>query len=451
MKLIMNAINGEYLQNIMYKLDLAEKPEEVLAAVAYATDARLLFDWCWKNKVPLKYYGRLDAGVAVNINVLNSFFNKKSANFVCKLVEHHHAKVIWWRGFGLYIGSANLTTSAWNKNVESGCFFSEKDNEIDDDMASDIQDLFDTLEENSRPLTQEVIDAMQKRSTDLAMVESDATEFWNNTSFKRWRGLVTAAKEKPQDRKREEFLKEWYDTLEYLRDIGKRVSQPENRPVWINDRVPAGTQADQFLHAHYYERTFDGRKANYNLFFEENKTRREEALAEAIRWWRDLSEAPDKEDIMLNETAPFLQEALLQEALVEMDEVAFREVCRRIHATLNYALRAPNKSVNLPDGTTYDSSQKIEALAKTIWNDQSSAGERVKGLIGFILYGGTNEQLPERLWQGVTDPKWKISGLGISSLGEMVGWARPNTFPPRNGRTSKALKSLGYNVKVHVG
>jgi len=66
------------------------------------------------------------------------------------------------------------------------------------------------------------------------------------------------------------------------------------------------------------------------------------------------------------------------------------------------------------------------------------------------MHGGPTELLPERLCQGVNDPKWKIDGLGISALGEIVGWALPEQFPPRNGRTSKALKSLGYDVTVHV-
>jgi len=49
------------------------------------------------------------------------------------IIQHHHAKVIWWREYGLYIGSANLTASAWYKNVEAGCFFPES--EISDEMA----------------------------------------------------------------------------------------------------------------------------------------------------------------------------------------------------------------------------------------------------------------------------------------------------------------------------
>ncbi len=453
MKLIMNGINGKYLRDILLKLDSVEKTDEVLAAVAYATDTSLLFDWCWNNNIPLKYYGRLDDGVAVSINVLNNFFNKKSANFVCKLVEHHHAKVIWWRGFGLYIGSANLTGKAWGNNtIETGCFFSEEDKEIDDDMASDLFALFAKLEEHSTPLTEELVIDMQKRLTVLKENVIDATEFWKSLNFTRWDGLGRITNKKPNEIKREEFLQEWYATLQELRDIGERVSQPKNRPKWINDTVPMGAQADQFLHAHYYERAFSGRKSNHNHLFEENKNRKEAILTEAIEWWRNLPQAPDGEGEMLNDIAPFLQQALSQQALRNMDEIAFHEICMQVHAITNYANRVRNKSVNLPsDGTKYNNSKKIQALAQTIWNDDSSAGERVKGLLNFILYDGTEKQLPERLWQGVSDPKWKIKGLGISSLGEIVGWALPDTFPPRNGRTSKALKSLGYDVKIHVG
>lgn len=38
-----------------------------------------------------------------------------------------HAKVIWWRGYGVYVGSANLTSAAWYNNIEAGVFFSESE------------------------------------------------------------------------------------------------------------------------------------------------------------------------------------------------------------------------------------------------------------------------------------------------------------------------------------
>ena len=444
MHLVMNGINNHYLQNIVE--NHAKNTTEVLAAVAYATDAGLLFDWCSKNRIPLKYYGRLDEDVAVNINILNGFLKKKSTDYSCKLVQHHHAKVIWWQGVGMYVGSANLTDSAWSKNIEAGCFFKEE--EINKVMKREISDLFKTLEFYSTPLTEELVNVMRTRANAL---KKSAPDFWSSPSLKKWPGLIITPPKKPRDRKRDAFLGEWHETLQVLRDIGQQVSLPENRPPWINSTSPAGAQADQFLHAHYYQRTFEGKKAKYERFFEKNRSRKTEALSEAIEWWKTLSEAPDGEDEMLNKTAPFLQSKLSEKSLLEIDESAFRDICMCVHSTKGYARRARNKRVNLPsDDTQYSIPERVDALAKSIWHDQSSEGKRVKDLLVYILHGGSDEQLPERLWQGIMDPAWKIHGLGISSLGEIVGWALPDRFPPRNGRTSKALMSLGYDVKVHV-
>lgn len=448
MQLMMGGINGNYLTNIT--LNAAAETQEVLAAVAYATEMDLLFDWCWKNGIPLKYYGRLDEGVAVKTSILSTFLARKSARFQCRLVQHHHAKVIWWREYGLYIGSANLTASAWYKNVEAGCFFPEA--EITEDMAGDILELFSTLDRNSTPLTDELLEVMQKRAKQIARSEPPSEEFWNSPSFNKWSGLVQTGKKKATDRRREAFLEEWHSTLQQLRDIGNLVSKPENRPSWIDSDAPAGAQGDQFLHAHYYQRTFEGRRALYADHFEQNKQNPDAALADAIKWWRNLPKAPSEEDVMLNSTAPMLRDALTAEAIDDMDYEAFREICMGIHSITDYARRVANKAVGLrEDGTTYTIPEKVDALSKRIWGDKSAGGNDVKQLLKFILYDGPDAQLPERLWTAFHDPKWKIEGLGVSALGELVGWALPDRFPPRNGRTSKSLKSLGYDVTVHVG
>lgn len=446
MQLIMGGINGNYLSNITE--NCVQRTEQVLAAVAYASDSALLFDWCWQNRKPLKFYGRLDDTVPVTTAILADFLRKASPDFVCRLVQHHHAKVIWWRGAGVYIGSANLTGSAWYKNVEAGCYF--PDEEISDEMAADILALFKVLETNSTPLTDELLQEMRRRSRLIDETTPDSRPFWESPSFKKWPGLVQTTARKAGEARRQAFLEEWHSTLQQLRDIGLRINRPENRPAWIGGSVPAGAQADQFLHAHYYKRTFDGRTANYEAHHEENKGRTAEALAEAIDWWRRLP-VSSAEDQMLNVTARALQAALSEESLASLNYEAFNDICMSVHAIRDYARRVPNKAVRLPDdGSQYDIPQKVAALSARIWNDRSAGGAGVGELLRYILYGGPDAQLPERLWQGVADPRWKIEGLGISALGELVGWALPDRFPPRNGRTSKALRSLGYDVTVHV-
>lgn len=447
MRLILGRINGHYLQYITD--NHAEKTEQVLAAVAYAKRGELLFDWCWKHEIPLTFYGRLDDTVAVSSPILKSFLDRGSPRFVCCLVQHLHAKVIWWRGVGVYIGSANLTDSAWGKNIEAGCFFGE--DEINSEMEADLGELFSTLDAHATPLTEEVYRAMAKRAMDVAAAKPDPQRFLSSPAFVRWSGLVGTDAGSASERRRQSFLREWHSTLQDLRDIGKRVANERNRPAWIRKSAPAGAQADQFLHAHYYQRTFEGRKSKYVTLHEQNRSRREEALEEAIQWWRELPAAPDAEDRMLNETAPFLRDALAEDRLDSMTNDQFRKICMSVHAIKNYAWRIENRAVGLAEsGTGYTIPQKVEALSKRIWNDRSANGAQVRDLFRHVLYGGAEAQLPERLWQAVSDREWKIERLGISALGELVGWALPDRFPPRNGRTSKALRSLGYDVTVHV-
>jgi hypothetical protein len=125
--MILNGINGRYLREICD--NALPDCEQVDAAVAYASEEELLFEWCWTNEVPLKFWGRFDPSVPVSPRILKLFLDRRSPNFTCKLPTNFHAKVIWWHGIGAYIGSANLSNSAWHGNIEAGYFFDEAEME----------------------------------------------------------------------------------------------------------------------------------------------------------------------------------------------------------------------------------------------------------------------------------------------------------------------------------
>ena len=132
MEFYLGGLNGNHLLNLLFEADRKiegnRRVEEVWAAVAYAsksTGSGTLISHCFEQGIPLTFWGRLDDQVAVDVETLNLFLKRKSPDFVCKLVPMHHAKVIWWRGFGVYVGSANLTYPAWNRNVEAGCLFED--------------------------------------------------------------------------------------------------------------------------------------------------------------------------------------------------------------------------------------------------------------------------------------------------------------------------------------
>ena len=308
MKLILGSINGEYLRDIT--LVAAKETEVVWAAVAYASRQSILFDWCLNNDIPLKFWGRYDHTVPISVPILKKFLSKNSANYQCKLVTKFHPKVIWWKGFGVYIGSANLTDSAWNHNVEAGCFYSE--DELDDsEIAQDLNVFFNTINENSFDLTPELLEEIEKRKKKLQDFDredmTDKANFMKLTGVKQWSGLVSTGKKKSSERNKSQFLNEWNSTLQSMRLIAEKVGKDENRPVWVRPEVPESLVADQFLHAYYYNKTFDGNKANYEHFFEEHKNDPERAIQDAISWWAATPSPPSNE----NQTLADLRDLLL--------------------------------------------------------------------------------------------------------------------------------------------
>ncbi|MBS1986221.1 MAG: hypothetical protein JST16_18830, partial [Bdellovibrionales bacterium] len=324
MKLILNGINGEYLRNITERA--AVDTEYVEAAVAYASDGSLLFDWCLANKLPLHFWGRFDDGLPVGLRLLRAFLDQRSPNFVCKLLEHFHAKVIWWHGVGAYIGSANLSQAAWYNNIEAGCFFEEADL-VANAMDVQLRNFFKRVDENASPLTEELFKALEARSRELQKLAEQDREarkrFAAIPSIKHWGGLVHQSRTAAADRNKKAFIDEWYSTLQILRDIGTRIATDANRPSWLPDTVPSGAQADQFLHAHYYNHVIEDRKSKYEEAFEANNKNPERALLDAIAWWRQLDAPPSNEERTLLDWAPFLRDALSAERLLSLSESEF--------------------------------------------------------------------------------------------------------------------------------
>lgn len=153
---------------------------------------------------------------------------------------------------------------------------------------------------------------------------------------------------------------------------------------------------------------------------------------------------------MLFDWAPFLRRELSAERILKLTESDFEAVCQRVWAIQDHGRRVSNITLNLPDdGTRYDMATKTKALAHYLFERRAPNGANVLEAIHHVLYGGSADDLPLRLWEARSDGPWRIEHLGISALGELVGWALPDQFPPRNNRTSKSLKSLGFEVDVY--
>ncbi|WP_211183501.1 phospholipase D-like domain-containing protein [Thalassotalea sp. Y01] len=160
MKLIASGINNQFLSSCLP--NSGEEVDGVLAAIAYGQDSDnvTLLKNCLDNKFRLDIWMRHDETVPVSIGLLTKLLRNMKNNIFCQLIpDVMHSKVIWWQGYGAYIGSANHTNRAWWTNIEAGMFFTEEEL-ICNDLIPQLEFFFEGLRDikEAIPLSQELIE-----------------------------------------------------------------------------------------------------------------------------------------------------------------------------------------------------------------------------------------------------------------------------------------------------
>lgn len=448
MKFIANKINDHYLRSILPSVEDAKSIDCVYAAIAYGSkstsDDNLIAN-CIKHKLRLDIWMRYDHTVPVTIQLLEHLLNSHKENIFCRLIpDKLHSKVIWWQGYGAYIGSANLTDQAWNSNIEAGLFLNEDDLQCNG-MASELDDFFERLKELDvvRPLSQELIDEMSKMQESREGVKDKGKDL---RSIPVWQGLNFLGQPKAQDKRKENFRKEWNETLTILREIGKQLEN--SRPCWVSEDIPVNWQVDQFLHAYYDNHVSDGQRKPHEEFHQKNKKDPRAALVKAIDWWTNTSKPLSNENINF-EHASVIHEKLKQECILKLTEDEFKDVCDYTYATRYHATKISMKILGKPEqqSLSVPIEERLPLFTSYLLDQKNQKGWGVRQLLHFVLYEGEDSELWERLYLSGCTEEYKFPHYGLESLAEVAGWARPEIVPPRNSRTSKALRALGYDCK----
>lgn len=450
-KIIANGVNKKFLAS--YFPPLGTEVDGVLAAIAYGNDDNeKLVESCISLGCRLDIWMRYDETVPVAPILLKKFLKNSSKNIFCKLIpDVLHSKVIWWRGYGAYIGSANLTGRAWTTNIEAGVFFDESEI-LSNGLDEQLEEFFEILENDckSYALSVDIVDEMEAFQQQRKEINNINAKSRSKRKFGVWGGLSNVDKKKTQDRRMENFLHEWNDTIQTLRDIADSVVK--FRPIWLEETVPASWQADQFLHAFYYNQVKDaGNRYPVEEFHTKNKKDPSGATNQALDWWASLTTPPSEEDINLYTRAPYIREHLRENKILDLNVHELEKVCEFTHATKNHIVKMRLSDLGVTNITSLPLVDRLPLYATWLLSQRNSNGQNILELLNYVLYGGKNSEINRRLYSAAKESDYRIQHYAINSIAEVVGWALPEVVPPRNARTSKALKSLGYSVKVHGG
>ncbi|GEJ56658.1 phospholipase D family protein [Anaeromyxobacter diazotrophicus] len=462
MKVILGKLNNELLANLAFQA--AAFCTEVEAAVAYAHGSdHPLLRVCEEKGPRLVFYGLLDDSGAVGISFLKTLLAWGPSRAQVRLVKgNYHPKVIWWHGFGAYVGSANLTDKAWFNNIEAGVFFEDAELAANG-VGSELEGLFEHLAVRSTPVTDELIAKLEKlhessRAVDEVVAKRKAkfTELFKHIPDNS--GLIAKPpKGAKENRALKRFMGEWMTTLQLMRGLAKEFAALGLRPKWVDVDAHPVIHFDQFLHAYYYDYIRGGVGdedddlsgiEKVEASFKKHRANPAAALKEAAAWWAALPTNSYGEEDFIRHIAPDMQRRLSQSAVQKMDLQSFTEALRHVNAFRMHARQVKNVEFGLPVEHHETLDQRVDRLCAWQWNQRSPKRKTVRDVLEFVLWATSPSDMEERLWLGVSSEQYRIPHFGQSTLGEAVGWARPDDYPPRNNRTNKALRSLGHDVKL---
>jgi hypothetical protein len=447
MELIAGSLNASFLESLVYKH--IDECAEVIAIVPYC-DTPELFEICKKSNKSVKFYCRLDHTVPVKSEVLKWFLKQNNLNYKCYVLRGGlHAKIIWFKGIGAYIGSANLTDNGWVSNIEAGLFVLE-DEPISNEVFDELEELAEIVHLKSTELSEPIlkfVTQLEEKRRNFSSHESDLSKWFNENCSISEKDILPKGRDRNERKelKKSEFIEEWNETLDLLNQISEKLK--EHKPKWVNESVTKGVHLDQFLHAYYYSEVREGNEQPYKKHYINNQGNPEGALIQAMMWWKRQGFLKSESEFM-HEWAPKNHDLLQKNRISKLSENEFVELCCHVHAIVAYGIRQKSKLLGISEGH-HDALVRVQAFGRWLYKQRTKEGKTVLETISFVLYGGETDRLPLRIWSALNDPKWKIDRFGVSSIGELVGWALPDKFPPRNSRTSKTLRALGNKVKVH--
>lgn len=420
------------------------------AAVAYASNpSHSLFAESLKARKPLFLCGRYDSSLPISPSVMKWFIERDSSRYKLTFITTgFHPKVVWWRGYGVYIGSANLTLAAWDYNIESGFYVPEA--EISGlNLRDPLESFFTLVRDKGQDLSREVYEQALEFERFLRKQGSDReAEFEKRRLLPKDRTAHDVTGRTKAEERRSEFLREWSNSLELLRGIGTRIAGLGRLPPGVGPGTAKGLLADRFLHEYYVREVLRGNSSTHKERHEENARDPEVALDRAIADWSRRPPEPFSLEVF-NVHGPKLRGILSHDRLAQLTLNDMVEVCRGVHAIRDHAARLgfDQLGAEAPEGGG-SSQDRADALAAFLFEERNGQGWGVGEVLTNLLYGEEPVNLPERIARLAFDPEYTFPRLKLSSLGELPGWAFPDDFPIRNNRTNKALYALGYEVAV---
>jgi len=458
MRIVANSLNGVWTREIVGWCDRGEL-EGIELAVAYTSRVNDLLHLSSKRKVPLNLYTLANGDGFPDLDVAKEIVRSSNSGWRLFLIKKfYHPKIMWFRGVGAYIGSANMSDSAWSRNQECGIWMNN--DELDrENWSEQLSAIIMTIRNACKEATLEDIaslEAIKSRRSELNKHEFEFRQFVD----KKLLGIPgdspltdVTTKKIGGGAARQAFLDEWELSLTTLRKLAKRFEEEKSRwPAWVDRSAEPSIVQDQATEAwwhHEFRQTGESARLMEEAH-SRNRTRIPQAERDLINYWESFT--PDDIDRwkrFVNDSPSYLRQHLTMGILADLDQRQLEEILLRCHAAIAHSRQMKNADYGLAPDAHTDLPDRVRMFADYLWRARTESGRTIVDVLRYVLWGdksgGPEDQNPAaRIWAAINEGEWKLPHLGAHILGELIGYARPNEYPPRNNRVSKTLYALGH-------
>ncbi|MGB5156526.1 phospholipase D-like domain-containing protein [Desulfobacterium sp. N47] len=410
---------SDFIQNAVNSL--IAKANNINIAVAFLTDISVL-EHLSSQGCRVRIVVRLGFPTAPNAleallkitNIEARFFSDRS----------FHPKLYIFGTSGALVGSANLTNSAMTTNQEIMVHIDAEDN-----IFTELVDLFSEYWEESKVLTQEIVKDYKKIYESFKSLSSDVSKI--ETEIHKKIGKVVGfniGRDKTKQSKKNLFVEDYRKTYQesvsafnairkVYEDIGKRKRS--------ESEIPLRLEIDSFIS---FVRDKHAQKDSWKKTPIDSGESQNKKIKKLIEEWHQTP-WPHFEETIVNETFPRLNTVFASDKSIldsNPDEI-FQALCT-LHSFRD-RLRFYSGGLN---------TLKEEFLGKNDIN-------QVKESLTYLVHG--NAEIVERMANLIFNKQYKLNAFGQSNVQELIGWKNNEELPVINGRTTKVLRYFGFDVR----
>jgi len=361
-------------------------------------------------------------GPATSANELSQLINRPNTHIRFFTSPKFHTKLYIFGDNAALVGSANLTQSGMQSNRELALTIDRGVEEFDE-----LVGLFESYWAQANVLTKERLDKYRDiceankggNSEDSKFEKSLVKEFGNIVPAEGVqvdKTKVSLDKQYLEDYRRtyQKFISAFREVENIYESAGKRQ----------HSTLPLRIEMDQFFS---YVREEHGGGDKYKTAPIRSVEERNKHINSIInswfkqRWeWLDDHIIKVYPKIQKGFGAPKAIEALEYENLIDI-----LEICHAFHEQLRFHLGGESKL-------------RAEFIRL---NDI----KKTKNTIMYLLHG--KGDYVERMGTSIFDPEYKLAKFGRSVAQELLGWVNTENIPICNGRTLKALRYLGFDIR----